>query len=405
MNPINLGREILYKILNFLTRAYVLFLGKRGDGMERAASSKERKKAAVAENKALLKHFWDEFVELYPTEEACREGLYSRAADDGSLNCRKCGKSLWQEGVSDRNVRCRNCSERNWITAGTFFEDARSIRPWFAAIWLLERGVVLSSSQLHELLDIAQSSAHNMLLKISAVMASYMLDHSTLVSSALFLESFRKRSRETPARMHPTVEEDEAHRTSNESCSQNTDQNCDSEPFSSKTGAADLQEQEKTVCDLLSGAPTHFDDLCQRALLRTGDVSSSLVMLELYGIATRLPGDFYALSRTEPNSGHAGGSISRKARADSGDGEHGTGNPQAHNDFVEFIDCFLKGISRKYVQNYLASYWCHLDRSCWRPGALLDACNQFHAISRREMLAYVSPLMVKFPAAHAQECS
>ncbi len=55
----------------------------------------------------------------------------------------------------------------------------------------------------------------------------------------------------------------------------------------------ELFGSEKDVHELLSNEPVHFDQLTEKTGLTAGPLSSTLTMLELAGIAERLPGDWY----------------------------------------------------------------------------------------------------------------
>jgi DNA processing protein len=55
----------------------------------------------------------------------------------------------------------------------------------------------------------------------------------------------------------------------------------------------ELFGREKELFELLSDEPTHFDVLCERTGMPVGELSASLTMLELAGIVTRHPGDWY----------------------------------------------------------------------------------------------------------------
>lgn len=52
--------------------------------------------------------------------------------------------------------------------------------------------------------------------------------------------------------------------------------------------------REKEVFEMLSTEPTHFDHLCQKTGMGAGEMSGTLTMLELAGIVTRHPGDWYS---------------------------------------------------------------------------------------------------------------
>jgi hypothetical protein len=53
------------------------------------------------------------------------------------------------------------------------------------------------------------------------------------------------------------------------------------------------------------------------------------------------------------------------------------------------------GISRKYLQIYLAELWCGSDRRCWPGGRLLKECSRHPIIREDEVLSFISPLLVK----------
>jgi len=45
---------------------------------------------------------------------------------------------------------------------------------------------------------------------------------------------------------------------------------------------------------MLSAEQIHFDTLCERAAMAAGELSATLTMLELAGVVTRHPGDWYS---------------------------------------------------------------------------------------------------------------
>jgi DNA processing protein len=56
----------------------------------------------------------------------------------------------------------------------------------------------------------------------------------------------------------------------------------------------ELYGNERTIYDMLSAEPTHFDVLCERSGLSVGEMSAALTMLELAGLVGRHPGDWYS---------------------------------------------------------------------------------------------------------------
>ncbi len=80
---------------------------------------------------------WDQFLDWFPDEAACRrylEGIRWR----GGFMCPRCG----EPGEAFRGSRgrwiCRHCRYQCSVTAGTVFDKTRtSLRSWMAAVWYI----------------------------------------------------------------------------------------------------------------------------------------------------------------------------------------------------------------------------------------------------------------------------
>lgn len=193
------------------------------------------------------------------------------------------------------------------------------------------------------------------------------------VSSAEFAILLFRRSRETPARRHPSAEQEEVERKLWLEKMKNgqLDNSLESQ----------LAGSEKAVYGLLSDQPTTFDKLKVNTDLDTGILTSALMMLELAGLARR-SGDQYVRHASNLNG-------VREILDDD--------TAQIVADFLDYVRIIFHGISRKNLQLYLAAYWCDVDGRRWQPGALLHACIQSRPISGREILAFVSQPVVKIP--------
>jgi hypothetical protein len=95
---------------------------------------------------------------------------------------------------------------------------------------------------------------------------------------------------------------------------------------------------------------------------------------------------------------HAGGRFSRRSCADTNNNNNETKektNPLEAMSLVgRTIDSTLSirgGISRKYLQIYLAAIWCHFDRRRWSEEKLLLAVLRAPSISYKDILNYESP--------------
>ena len=361
-----------------------------------------------------LKFYWKQFTAEFATEADCLEELYRRAAEEGLLKCRSCGSADIQRKYGARVGRCRGCKKQTWLTAGTFFHRMREARPWLAAIWLMEHGVSFNSMRYQKLVDIAYSSALSIFKKVTTVIQSQMGEDAVAVPSSCFSCLVCRRSRETPARAHPIAEQEEiemgvdrdrAHPVAATSGHGTAESEfaCDlgGEPEAtamSRMGTeveddastVELCELEKKVCGFLSADAIHFDDLYERTGVPVGNLSAALTMLEIAGVATRMPGDWYVSCITE-GKGKPNGNAQQ-----SGSGlDCPVEATEAVVAIIRFVREGFQGISRKYLQHYLAAHWCHVDRVRWQSKALLQACLRSRCIRYDEILEYVSPVMVR----------
>jgi len=160
------------------------------------------------------------------------------------------------------------------------------------------------------------------------------------------------------------------------------------------TEVSHLSAAERRVYDLLSPEPVQFEDLCTQSGIAAGDLSASLVILELDGLVTRLDGARYVRPRARPA---ATGMLHAPTNTTGISGIAGlsAANREAAETVAHFIQYIYGGISRKYLQNYAAAHWCHIDRKRWGPGKLLRACVTADQITASFIREYVTPLMVR----------
>ncbi len=380
-------------------------------------SVRENAAGSPATKQAILAFFWTRFNTEFPTEEDCLEELYRRAAQEHLLKCRNCGNADILKNYGERVINCRQCKKETWLTAGTFFNRIKHARPWVAAIWLMEHGISLSSSKFQKLVGIAYSSALNIFKKLTTVIQGQMGEDGLVVPSSLFSILFCKRSRETPARAHPIAEERIERKLLDDGVANKLSASEDlaaasstlvtsivkfaSDPNSlskapeatnsdieETTHAGGLYGSEKEVYDLLSTQPVQFDIICDRTGMPASKVSSALTMLELAGVVIRVAGDRYVRNVSKPS----GQKTAVQSSGCTVSTAETTMNVAA---VINFVRRNFQGISRKYLQNYLAAYWCTVDKTRWSLGSLLQACLRSDPISYDEILDYVSPPLVK----------
>ncbi len=326
--------------------------------------------------------FSRQFENRFPRESDCIEELFQRLNAESNFVCRMCGSQSIEREYGARDYRCLSCGKYSWFTSGTFFHRMKIARPYLAFIMLKEYGIAVSTSRFRKALAVSYSTAADIFQRLSMVISRNMDKSFCLLPSASFSDLFCKRSRETPARKHPVSEEHEF-----QYFSSSDEHDGVHSPLCEKSLEIvlgfELDAQSSKIVDLLKAQATSFEELISRSGMTIGALSELLLSLELAGIVSRQAGDNYVF--LQPNNEKASSQESLTSEEES----------SKVRSFVSFLRGVFQGISRKYLQNYLASYWCHVDRKIWAPGSLFKACARFGVLQSKEVLEYVSPLEVK----------
>jgi transposase-like protein len=368
---------------------------------------------------AILEYAWAQFNDRFRTSQDCLEEICTRLEQAGLVRCPFCGNEETSRNYGQRVARCMRCYKRFSVTAGTFFHHMKAPKAWLAAILLTGQGITVSSAAFHKRAGIAQSSSHQLLTKVRMAIQYAMPDDAEIVPSGLFAQLFSKRSRQTPAGAHPQAEQAEIDKQAKEASTtpeglekqQNDGQSPDSAtacPDSPAPPDSSAQESpsptsstqagsllplsfsplEQKVYELLGVQDLHFDQLTQLTGATAGAISAALTMLELQALIKALPGNIYARSSPEPSAALSAQAavletLSKESQA-------------AVFAFESLGAQIFHGISRKLVQPYLAAFWCHIDRPTWSANAVFSACLRAGPLRYRDILAYVSPPLVKF---------
>ena len=298
------------------------------------------------------------FDQLVPDEETAVDIMFQELERRGFVRCRSCRSQRVARITGQRDMTCLNCNTIDWFTADTFFHHAKQLRPWLFFFALAEKGIMLSSLAFSRIAEIAFSSSWRMHKKAEVALVKLIPRDAASISTSAFIAVFCKRSRLTPAEEHPSKEEDHAEQKEE-----------------SREQEEDLPPEERRVFNLLGNEPTSFDKLCETTQLKTPQLSAFLSMLEMKGLAQCL-GDNWR--RSKERKFHSNNSASS----------------QLCKLFVDFVRRHFHGISRKYVQPYLATFWRYRDEARWRGSACLDACLMLGKIELADIMSYVSPRLV-----------
>lgn len=122
-----------------------------------------------------------EFCEMFPSEEACREKLFEVRWPEGFV-CPRCGANVYGYHEKKKIYQCKKCRHQASLTAGTVMEHTRlPIKIWFWAMFIMatdKRGS--SATYLSAALKIRYKSAWLLLQKLRSSMgnrdARYLLE-------------------------------------------------------------------------------------------------------------------------------------------------------------------------------------------------------------------------------------
>jgi len=299
----------------------------------------------------------------FPTEQDCFDELKKFI----KIKCNHCGSTRLAMNIGRRDARCLQCHRKTWVTARTFLASVKKPRLYLMAIILLGNGILVNGATFARLLQIANSSAQHVLKKVSAVLVQLMEKHCVGANSSEFSRCIVRRSKESPAKQHPHAEFDDIERQIR--AAKNDEQ----------AVLDTLSKDEKIVYGLFAEKPMSFSELETASGLKTGPLMAAVTMLELSSLIEKVDGINYVrqIKPTKKITTKSSKKLDRMITKN-----------------TRLIKRSFQGISRKYLQIYLAACWCIIDRSRWNVISLLKACGNAGPISSQELADYVSPPVV-----------
>lgn len=345
-------------------------------------------------NQDAVAKLWPEFESLIPDNLAALDHLLRKLFENGLIRC-YCGNSSPQNfaRIELRILTCLSCSRKIRFMAKTCFRYVKQLKAWLGAIYLMERRVMVTSYRLTRLCNIASATAHNIVTTLDFHLHKELeKKHGNTVHKApldLFLEVLFKRSLISASYKHPSEPPDEDNRenSKHEKKQETRHQKKPKSNFSDTSSDSgdkctdnDLSDIDKQVFDSIKQTPTSQDSLCSATELSAAQVSSALVMLEISGLIQGLPGNLFA--RCKPNATDKFANTLKESV-----------KSIAWRAFKTIGEIY-GGVSRKYLQLYLAAFWCHQDSARWQEDSLLKILLRGEPIQFQEVLNYVSPLTV-----------
>lgn len=330
-------------------------------------------------NLELIEKLWPVFEARIPDDAAAMEFVLQTLLTSSALHC-QCGKTVKKKLRSKRprTLICKNCKKEIWFTANTPFKRAERLKAWLGAIYLMGHGAIVTSNKLAELGGTAISTALNIVRTIGLVIENERqkekADISIQVPSKEFDSLFCRRSLLTLPKVHPSTEVNDPQA--------NVESDKNQKQTGEEAGTVEhLSECVLEILELISNEPITADQICQRTTQSVSAVASALVMLEIEGLIQSQPGGrFSRRSDNKKNHDNKRGGQTNMAAA----------MPLVGR-VIDSTRSIRGGISRKYLQVYLAAIWCQLDRARWNEEKLLLAFLRAPEITYQDILNYESP--------------
>jgi len=273
-------------------------------------------------------------------------------------------------------------------------EGVKHFKAWLAAIWLFERKVEFNPHHFSKLMDIGYATSSAIMMKLLTVLERSMPSDSLEVPSDQFVSVFARRTSETPERLHPRAEEKRFIEARNAQQSlEGVEEHSDMrDSLVSLAVARSLHvferdyigPDEKQVLMLLKDEYVHFDSIQAETRIESSALFNCLSMLQGMNAVDTYPGDFYRLSKHMVVGKRRGKFVP------------GLAVKKKVKGFIRYVETVFQRIGRKYLQKYLAAYWCIVNVELLTEGLFLEACIRSEPISDEEIRAYVSESYLKF---------
>lgn len=326
----------------------------------------------------------DEIAKLdkqFPTLESIEREVFRLSTKEKI--CAACAGNQFSRFGEKRRASCDGCGNITFYTVDTLFEDIRILRAPLFTLYLADRGVVYNANKLHEMLGIAYSTAHNIVKRVSTIALQEMLSVAHKFAEVVSLQFdgvIARRSKKTDAEQHPKTERLSELRQFVATAQGVTDVRAKMHEVYGTTDATDLYEDEQAVYEALLNGDDTLGNIAALTALGVARTSAALINLLICGLVNKLPGERYERSMST-NSRHL----------------NFNGNPQLKlilKHSKRFISTVFDGISRRYLQLYLATYWCMSVRSNFGDNSIVNQCAKENPYLKG-LKDYVSPLVVK----------
>lgn len=374
------------------------------------------------------------FCLLFPDEESCWSYYERKLRAANRVLCPKCQNTDLVETANFRVKRCQPCKKNIWIFANTSYEGKKKLRARYLAMWLMEHNIELSEHLFSQIADVCQSTGAHISKAILIPMEGLIMEEGFGIGSCHFDIHFVRRSVKTPRDQPPIAEELAQQKEETKDDSLDIFQQLP-KPKAAVPENLDLSPVEQSILDLVKTHGTvQANFLASTLSLNTVEILTSLSLLEIMGQLKILPGGNIQIQKQDtPNKppkqihypnhplrafkkgGKPSGNFCQSGNCKQCQSKEKSKRLQAVADrFALFVKENHHGFSRKYLQLFLVA--CTFlkrkkvkdqvqlgkspqdrsqDTTSSKFFSILDCCLSYGPIKRKDILDYVSPLIVR----------
>ncbi|MEZ4490760.1 MAG: hypothetical protein R3C24_00670 [Cyanobacteriota/Melainabacteria group bacterium] len=245
----------------------------------------------------------------------------------------------------------------------------------------------MNSVELSTLANVTQSTAWEIIKKISLIANASMPAQGERVSVRHIIKAIYKRSRKTPRDCSPAQElEQETEEDKTSTAITISMLECDDvRLLEQKSIQRKLAEQDRVILEAIGQSPLHADEICSNLKLGPSRVLPSLTILELDGLIESVAGNRYRRKLLNPVSDEPNYlSLSQNAGTMIGA-------------TIEFARSVYRGISKKYSQLYVALLWMvqEGEKQGWL--SILARCRKFDHFDKSSITKFVTGKYLVMP--------
>lgn len=348
-----------------------------------------------AQTKAVISKVFAETVKEvekdFPTDDDCVDEIYRLV--EPNLQCGHCDEVTFSHNHGSRIASCDTCSKKIRFTAGTLFDHMHKPRPILTALIAMKNGVIFNPNMLSNACGVVYQSAYGVFDKLTRYAIEMVEQDSIPVLSNEFDKVISRRSFETEARRHPHTEKEKEFAQMMERgedfVQERIRQYINPDGSLAEGEEPPIYADEQRIYDMLADGAFTANTIAELSGMNIAKVTGGLMLLLSCELIAMQPGGYFkrtpimgdAVAAFDPNT------MDRVTHA------------------VDLLRIVFRGVSRRYIQRYVAAYWCFVGRSQAERDSFVQRCCMIVGGAKEFSDSYVSPIILSFPARFSQDAS